>query len=112
MSGAKTLYREDVLAWSKEQARALRLASRGGSNQPGLGEEEKARVSIRAKTPNQHCRLPSEGSMTEIWVEGERGDAVGREWVRGARRPSADGAGGRRPPSSDLVPAAARRSHS
>jgi hypothetical protein len=33
MSDIKTLYREDVFAWSKEQAEALRSAARGGSNQ-------------------------------------------------------------------------------
>lgn len=32
MSDTKTLYREDVFAWSKEQASALRSAARGGSN--------------------------------------------------------------------------------
>jgi hypothetical protein len=33
MSDVKTLYSEDFLAWSKEQAEALRAAERGGSNQ-------------------------------------------------------------------------------
>jgi hypothetical protein len=33
MSETKTLYRDDVFAWSKEQAEALRSAARGGSNQ-------------------------------------------------------------------------------
>ncbi|HEY1794692.1 MAG TPA: DUF29 domain-containing protein [Stellaceae bacterium] len=33
MSDTKTLYREDVFAWSKEQAEALRSAAHGGSNQ-------------------------------------------------------------------------------
>jgi hypothetical protein len=33
MSDVKTLYSEDFLAWSKEQAEALRAAGRGGSNQ-------------------------------------------------------------------------------
>jgi hypothetical protein len=32
MSDAKTLYEADFLAWSKEQAEALRSVSRGGSN--------------------------------------------------------------------------------
>jgi hypothetical protein len=33
MSEAKTVYKEDFVAWSKEQAEALRSAARGGSNQ-------------------------------------------------------------------------------
>ena len=33
MSEVKTLYNEDFVAWSKEQAQALRSAARGGSNQ-------------------------------------------------------------------------------
>jgi hypothetical protein len=33
MSEAKTLYREDFVAWSKEQAEALRSAAHGPSNQ-------------------------------------------------------------------------------
>jgi hypothetical protein len=33
MSEAKTIYKEDFVAWSKEQAEALRSAARGGSNQ-------------------------------------------------------------------------------
>ena len=33
MSDEKTLYKEDFLAWSKEQAAALRSAAHGGSNQ-------------------------------------------------------------------------------
>jgi hypothetical protein len=33
MTGLKTLYDEDFVAWSKQQAEALRAAARGGSNQ-------------------------------------------------------------------------------
>jgi hypothetical protein len=33
MSDVKTLYDEDILAWSKQQAEALRSVARGGSNQ-------------------------------------------------------------------------------
>ena len=33
MGEAKSLYEEDLLLWSKEQAEALRAAARGGSNQ-------------------------------------------------------------------------------
>jgi hypothetical protein len=33
MSDVKPLYNEDLLAWSKQQAEALRSAARGGSNQ-------------------------------------------------------------------------------
>ncbi|HEX3536618.1 MAG TPA: DUF29 domain-containing protein [Stellaceae bacterium] len=33
MSDVNTLYNEDFVAWSKEQATALRSAARGGSNQ-------------------------------------------------------------------------------
>lgn len=33
MAGVKTLYDEDFVAWSKQQAEALRSAARGGSNQ-------------------------------------------------------------------------------
>jgi len=33
MSDVKTLYKEDFVAWSKEQAEALRSAARDGSNQ-------------------------------------------------------------------------------
>ena len=32
--GAKPLYDEDIVAWSRQQAEALRAAARGGSNQP------------------------------------------------------------------------------
>jgi hypothetical protein len=34
MSEVKTLYDEDFVLWSKQQAEALRAAARGGSNQP------------------------------------------------------------------------------
>src|ERR1700733_13723317 len=33
MSDVKPLYNEDLLAWSKQQAEALRSAAQGGSNQ-------------------------------------------------------------------------------
>jgi hypothetical protein len=62
MSGAKTLYREDVLAWSKEQAEALRSASRGGSNQDldweNLAEEiESVGISERRELRSQIQRI-------------------------------------------------------
>lgn len=38
MSDIKTLYDEDVFAWSKEQAEALRSAARGGSNRGGSNQ--------------------------------------------------------------------------
>ncbi len=34
MTDLKTLYEEDTVAWSEQQAAALRAAARGGSNQP------------------------------------------------------------------------------
>jgi uncharacterized protein DUF29 len=34
MSGVKTLYDEDFVLWSKQQAEALRAAGRGATNQP------------------------------------------------------------------------------
>jgi hypothetical protein len=34
MTDLKTLYERDFAAWSKHQAEALRMAGRGGSNQP------------------------------------------------------------------------------
>ncbi len=34
MAGASSLYDEDFVLWSKEQAEALRAAARGGSNEP------------------------------------------------------------------------------
>src|SRR4051812_31292094 len=34
MPDTKTLYDEDIVAWSRQQAEALRAAARGGSNQP------------------------------------------------------------------------------
>ena len=34
MTDLKTLYEQDIAAWSKQQAEALRAAGRGGSNQP------------------------------------------------------------------------------
>ncbi len=34
MARLKTLYDEDIVAWSKQQAEALRAAARGRSNQP------------------------------------------------------------------------------
>jgi hypothetical protein len=34
MTDLKTLYETDTVAWSEQQAAALRAAARGGSNQP------------------------------------------------------------------------------
>jgi hypothetical protein len=58
MSGEKTLYKEDFLAWSKEQAAALRSAARGGSNQKldweNLAEEiESLGISQRSELKSQ-----------------------------------------------------------
>jgi hypothetical protein len=62
MSDEKTLYKEDFLAWSKEQAAALRSAARGGSNQKldweNLAEEiESLGISQRSELKSQIRRV-------------------------------------------------------
>jgi hypothetical protein len=62
MSEAKTLYDEDFLAWSRQQAEALRSAARGGSNQPldweNLAEEiESVGISQRSALSSQVRRM-------------------------------------------------------
>jgi hypothetical protein len=62
MSEVKTLYKEDFLAWSKEQAAALRSAARGGSNREldweNLAEEiESLGVSQRSALKSQIRRI-------------------------------------------------------
>jgi hypothetical protein len=62
MSDTKTLYDTDFLAWSKEQAEALRSVARGGSNQPldwgNLAEEiESLGASQKAALRSQMRRI-------------------------------------------------------
>ncbi len=62
MSEVKTLYKEDFVAWSKEQAEALRSAARGGSNQKldweNLAEEiESLGISQRSELKSQIRRI-------------------------------------------------------
>ncbi len=58
----KTLYEEDTVAWSEQQAAALRAAARGGSNQPldweNLAEEiESLGKSLRLGLRSQIGRI-------------------------------------------------------
>ena len=62
MSDLKTLYDTDFLAWSKEQAEALRSAARGGSNKPldweNLAEEiESLGISQKTALRSQMRRI-------------------------------------------------------
>jgi hypothetical protein len=62
MTGLKTLYDEDFVAWSKQQAEALRAAARGGSNQQldweNLAEEiESSGKSQRSALGSQIMRI-------------------------------------------------------
>ena len=65
MSEAKTLYDEDFLAWSRQQAEALRSAARGGSNQPldwenlaeeieSLGESDRRQLTSQVRRILRH----------------------------------------------------------
>ena len=62
MTDVKTLYKEDTVAWSEQQAAALRAAARGGSNQPldweNLAEEiEDLAKSLRLRLRSQISRI-------------------------------------------------------
>jgi hypothetical protein len=62
MSDMKTLYEEDTVAWSEQQAAALRAAAHGGSNQPldweNLAEEiEDLAKSLRLRLRSQISRI-------------------------------------------------------
>ena len=62
MTDVKTLYEEDAVAWSEQQAAALRAAARGGSNQPldweNLAEEiEDLAKSLRLRLRSQSSRI-------------------------------------------------------
>ena len=62
MTDLKTLYEEDTVAWSEQQAAALRAAARGGSNQPldweNLAEEiEDLAKSLRLRLRSQISRI-------------------------------------------------------
>jgi hypothetical protein len=62
MTDLKTLYETDTVAWSEQQAAALRAAARGGSNQPldwaNLAEEiEDLAKSLRRRLRNQIARI-------------------------------------------------------
>jgi Domain of unknown function DUF29 len=62
MADVKTLYEEDTVAWSEQQAAALRAAARGGSNQPldweNLAEEiEDLAKSLRLRLRSQISRI-------------------------------------------------------
>lgn len=65
MSDEKALYDEDIVAWSKQQAEALRSAARGGSNQvldwdnlaeeiEDLGKSQQSALSSQARRIIQH----------------------------------------------------------
>ena len=60
MSDVKTLHDEDLVAWSKQQADALRAAVRDGSNQlldwENLAEEDR-RFGHLPKSPALHSQL-------------------------------------------------------
>src|SRR5437879_1488152 len=62
MTDLKTLYETDTVAWSEQQAAALRAAARGGSNQPldweNLAEEiEDLAKSLRLRLRSQIARI-------------------------------------------------------
>ena len=66
MTDLKTLYEEDTVAWSEQQAAALRAAARGGSNQPldweNLAEEieslgKSLRLGLRSQISADHSAL-------------------------------------------------------
>ena len=62
MTDLKTLYETDTVAWSEQQAAALRAAARGGSNQPldweHLAEEiEDLGNSLRLAVESQISRI-------------------------------------------------------
>ena len=62
MSATKPLYDTDFLAWSREQAEALRAAARGGTNQPidweNVAEEiESLGISQRSALSSQIRRI-------------------------------------------------------
>ena len=62
MTDLKTLYETDTVAWSEQQAAALRAAARGGSNQPldweHLAEEiEDLAKSLRRRLRSQIARI-------------------------------------------------------
>ncbi len=62
MTDLKTLYEEDTVTWSEQQAAALRAAARGGSNQPldweNLAEEiESLGKSLRLGLRSQITRI-------------------------------------------------------
>jgi Domain of unknown function DUF29 len=62
MSDAKTLYEEDLVLWSEQQAEALRAAARGGTNRPidweNVAEEiESLGISQRSALSSQIRRI-------------------------------------------------------
>ena len=62
MTDLKSLYETDTVAWSEQQAAALRAAARGGSNQPldweNLAEEiEDLAKSLRRRLRSQIARI-------------------------------------------------------
>jgi hypothetical protein len=62
MTDLKTLYETDTVAWSEQQAAALRAVARGGSNQPldweNLAEEiEDLAKSLRRRLRSQIARI-------------------------------------------------------
>jgi hypothetical protein len=62
MTDLKTLYEQDLAAWSRQQTEALRAAGRGGSNQPldweNLAEEiEDLAKSLRRRLRSQIARI-------------------------------------------------------
>jgi hypothetical protein len=85
MSDVRTLYKQDFVAWSKEQAEALRSAARGGSNQKldwenlaeeieslGISQRSELKSQVRRviehllKLENSHAIDPRRGWMSSI----------------------------------------------
>lgn len=82
MPDVKTLYDEDILAWSKQQAEALRSAARGGSNQAldwdnlaeeieDWGKSQQSALSSQIRTIIQHL----------LKLENSRAVAPRRGWL-------------------------------
>ena len=83
MSDVKTLYKEDFVAWSKEQAEALRSAARGSSNQKldwenlaeeiaSLGASERRELHSQVQRIIHHLLKLEYSTATEArrgWIE-------------------------------------------
>jgi hypothetical protein len=80
MADARTLYDEDFVAWTMEQAEALRSAGAGGSNQQLDWENLAEEIESLGKSDRRALR----GALRDL---GERGevDRAAREASRGTR---------------------------